>query len=205
VLELNPLFVDAYESLGVILSRHEQYDEAIALMHKLQSLQPDSVMAHTNLSVYYMQLGDKERAEEEKAIAMSIRMSQLAREHAQKKKETEDRGKLLQEAEKRLEMFRQVLLIDPDDFLANNGVGTVYVEIGQYEEAIPYLEKTIKSKPTHTVAYLALGQAFENLAKFAEAINVYRSGIDVAAKRGDITPMKEMQLHLAAAEAAQKK
>ncbi|MBX9721543.1 MAG: tetratricopeptide repeat protein, partial [Candidatus Obscuribacterales bacterium] len=177
VIELDPLHSDAYESLGVILSRHEQYDEAIALMHRLQSLDPESIMAHTNLSIYYMHLGDKDRAEEEKALAMSIRMAQFAREHAQKKKDEIDKQKNAEEAEKRLAMFRQVLAIDPNDFLANNGVGTVYVELEKYEDAIPFLIKTIESKPTHTVAYLALGKAYENLGRIDDSIAVYRSGI----------------------------
>lgn len=193
VIELDPLLADAYESLGVILSRHEQYDEAIALMHRLQALIPDSVMAHTNLSIYYMHLGDKERAEEEKAIAMSIRMSQLATEHAKQKKEEAEKQKQVEEHEKRLAMFQQVLQIDANDFLANNGVGTVYVDMGKFEESIPYLKKAIAVKPTHTVAYLALGKAYEHLQRKDDAINVYKTGIDVAAKRGDITPMKEMQ------------
>ncbi len=195
-IDLDPLLADAYESLGVILSRHEQYDEAIALMHRLQSLMPDSVMAHTNLSVYYMHLGDKERAEEEKAIAMSIRMSQLAAEHLNKKKQEEEKAKQEEEGERRLAMFRQVLEIDPQDFLANNGVGTVYVELGKYEEALPYLKKAIEVKPTHTVAYLALAQAYEKLFLVDEAINICTSGIEIAAKRGDLSPMKEMQAML---------
>jgi tetratricopeptide (TPR) repeat protein len=147
-----------------------------------------------------MHQGDKERAEEEKAISMSLRMSQLAKEHAIKKQEEEDKQKLAAEAEKRLEMFRQVLALDPHDFLANNGVGTVYVEIGRYEESIQYLQKAIAAKPTHTVAYLALGKAFEQLNRLDEAMNVYKKGIDLAAKRGDITPMKEMQVLLANVE-----
>lgn len=199
-IELNPLLIDAYESLGVMLSRHEQLDEAIALMHKLMALDPDSIMAHTNLSIYYMQQGDKEKAEEEKAISMSIRMSQLAKEAVAQKQQSEDKKKDAEEAEKRLAMFRQVLDIDPDDLLANNGVGSIYVEIGKYEEAIPYLLKAIQVKPTHTVAYVALGKAFESLGKTTEAIKVYTGGIEVAAKRGDITPMKEMQGLLSALE-----
>ena len=197
VIELDPLLADAYESLGVILSRHEQYDEAIALMHKLQSLIPDSVMAHTNLSVYYMHLGDKERAEEEKAISMSIRMSQLAKEHAKKKQEEADKKANLEEQERRLDMFKQVLAIDPEDFLANNGIGTVYVELGKFKDAVPFLTKAINVKPTHTVAYMALGKAFVALGDLVNARTVYETGIEIAAKRGDITPMKEMQSELA--------
>ena len=199
-VELDPLFMDAYESLGVILSRHEQVDEAIALMHRLLALDPDSIMAHTNLSVYYMQQGDKEKAEEEKAISMSIRMSQLAKEAVAEQKQKVDSAKIAEEAEKRLAMFQQVLNIDPDDLLANNGVGSIYVELAKYEEALPFLHKAIQVKPTHTVAYVALGKAYEQLGRIADASRVYNHGIEVAAKRGDITPMKEMQGLLALLE-----
>jgi folate-binding protein YgfZ len=51
-----PSCADAYESLGVIHGRHERYDEAIALMHRLLEVDPESVMAHTNLSLYYNRL-----------------------------------------------------------------------------------------------------------------------------------------------------
>lgn len=193
VIDLDPLFIDAYESLGVILSRHQQLDEAIALMHRLMELDPDSIMAHTNLSIYYMQQGNIEKAEEEKAISMSIRMAQLAKEAVAQKKMDEDKAKLAEEAEKRLDMFRQVLAIDDNDLLANNGIGTIYVELGKFEEALPFLHKAIAIKPTHTVAYVALGKAYESLGQIDNAVKIYNSGIEVAAKRGDITPMKEMQ------------
>ena len=198
VIDLDPLLMDAYESLGVILSRHEQLDEAIALMHRLMALDPDSIMAHTNLSVYYMQQGDKEKAEEEKAISMSIRMAQLAKDAVAQKKKDEDKAKSAEESEKRLDMFRQVLAIDPHDLLANNGIGTIFVELGRFDEALPFLHKAISIKPTHTVAYVALGKAYESLGQIDNAVKVYNSGIEVAAKRGDITPMKEMQGLLAA-------
>jgi tetratricopeptide (TPR) repeat protein len=195
-IELDPLFADAYESLGVTLSRNERLDEAIALMKQLAVLDPQSIMAHANLSVYYMQQGNKELAEEEKAVAMSIRMSQMAREMASQQKEEEERQQLKAAAEERMNMFRQVLAIDPDDFLANAGLGSVYIDLGQYENALPCLLKAIEKKPTHTVAYLALGQAYEKLDRVGEAIDIYKRGIQVAAQRGDGEPMKKMQKRL---------
>ncbi len=197
-IELNPTFADAYEALGVILSRHEQYDEAIALMQKLEALDPESIMAHANLSVFYMQQGNKELAEEEKAKAMSIRMSQVAREFAEKQQNETDRQQQRQEAEHRMGMFKQVLEIDPDDLLANHGMGSAFVELEDYESALPFLRKALEIKPTHTVAYVALGKALEALGDKDAALKTYEDGIAVASKRGDMTPMKEMQERVAA-------
>lgn len=58
---------DAYESLGVILGREARYQEAIEIMKKLEEINPKSIMAQTNLSIFYMKIGDKETAEEYKA------------------------------------------------------------------------------------------------------------------------------------------
>jgi folate-binding protein YgfZ len=201
-LALDPVFADAYEALGVILSRNDQLDEAIELMQQLSQLDPDSVMAHTNLSVFYMQQGDKERAEEEKAQAMSIQMRKLAMEAAAQQQQQEDEQRKRQESVERMRMFREVLEIDSDDLLANYGLGSVHVDLGEFEQAVPYLEKAIKVKPTHTVAYLALGQAFEGLGNRQKAIETYKAGTGIAAKRGDMMPLKEMRSRLAQLESA---
>ncbi|MBY0356599.1 MAG: tetratricopeptide repeat protein [Candidatus Obscuribacterales bacterium] len=198
VIEADPHFIDAYEALGVVLARQEQLDEAIALMHSLMQLDPDSVMAHSNLSLFYMQQGDKEKAEEEKAIAMGIRMSKIAKEVAAKQKADQDKVQKMEAAKERMSMFQQVLEIDKNDLLANYGLGSIYVELGEYEQSLSYLLKALEIKPTHSVAYLALGQAYENLNRYADAQTVYQTGIEIAAKRGDLMPMNEMKSRQAA-------
>lgn len=195
-IDADPHFADAYESLGVILSRQNQLDEAISLMHRLAELDPQSIMAHANLSVYYMQLGEIEKAEEQKALSMSIQMSRIAKEVIAKRKDDEERKKRAEEAAGRMEMFGQVLLIDKDDLLANYGMGSALLDSGQAEKAVPYLRKAIEVKPTHTVAWLALGKALEELHQIDEARQTYEQGVLAAARRGDITPMNEMKARL---------
>lgn len=196
VIELNPTMADAYESLGVVLSRHDQLDEAIGLMRQLAALDPKSVMAHANLSVFHMQKGDKDAAEEEKAIAMSMRMSELARSAAAEEAEQEERRKMKEAASERMAMFKEVLAIDPDDFLANAGLGSVMVDLERFEEAIQYLRKAIAKRPGHTVAYISLGEALEELGRLSEAIDIYKQGVVVAAQKGDGTPLKKMRRRL---------
>ncbi len=196
-LELNPFFEDAYEALGVILSRRGRLDEAISMMQRLSELNPDSVMAHTNLSVFYMEQGKKQEAEEEKATSMSIRMkiaAQAARAEMQEVTKKREEEEALSD---RLSMFKEVLELDDDDLLANYGVGDCYVALGEFERAVPFLEKAIKLKPSYTVAYLSLGAAFERLSQADKAMEVYEQGIAVASKRGDLMPMQEMQKCLA--------
>ena len=64
-----PDFVDAYETIGMVYYKMNRLDEAVVWTKRLAELKPEHAMAHTNLSIFYMKKGMKEKAEEEKAIA----------------------------------------------------------------------------------------------------------------------------------------
>lgn len=70
-----PVYADAYETLGMMLYKAGRIDEAIEWTQRLCEIDPASAMAHTNLSVFYMRQGLKEKAEEEKAKAAVLRFS----------------------------------------------------------------------------------------------------------------------------------
>jgi len=194
---LNPAFEDAYEALGVILSKTDQIDQAIEWMERLAKLNADSVMAHTNLSVFWLEKGDKDKAEEEKAISMSIRMRMAAKEAVKAKQEKEDEAKILVETKERMNMFNQVLEIDADDLLANYGIGGCYNILKDYDKAISHLQKAVEIKATHTQAYLELGKAYLGKDDKTRAAESWKKGIEVASQKGDMTPLKEMQSLLA--------
>jgi aminomethyltransferase len=69
VITIDPTFVDAYEAIGVILGRAERFEEAIGIFERLEELAPEEPMVNTNLSLYYMKLGDKTTAEDHAARA----------------------------------------------------------------------------------------------------------------------------------------
>ncbi len=88
-IDCDPVFEEAYESLGVLYGRQERYEEAIEYMQKLSKLNPKSVMAHTNMSLYYMRVGEIEKAEEQKSQATVKQFQQLGDEAEAKKKAQE--------------------------------------------------------------------------------------------------------------------
>jgi Tfp pilus assembly protein PilF len=197
-IELDPHLADAYEALGVILSRHEEYEEAISLMHKLAEIDPESVMAHTNLSMFYMKQGMKEEAEAEKEKATLLGFKKAMAERQSLKSEEEQRLQRQQALEDKVQMFQEVLALDAEDALANYGLGNTFLELGRNQEAAPLLEKAVQMDPKYTVAYLALGKVYEALKNVDQARQTYEKGIEVAAQRGDLMPLQEMQRRLAA-------
>ncbi len=195
-IEFAPDFSDAYESIGVILGRLEEYDKAINWMDKLLRVNPASVMAHTNKSLYLMKLGKIEEAEAEKALATVKSFSVFGEEAKLKKMLEEEKKKKEEDMARREKMFYQVLDIDPEDTVALFGLGDIAFYREQFKNSVTYLEKVVTLDEKYSVAYLMLGKALEAVGNLDRASQVYKKGIDVASKRGDMMPANEMQSRL---------
>lgn len=195
-IKLDPAYGDAYESLGVMLGRQDRYAEAIELMKQLSEVDPKSVLAHTNMSLFLMKLGRIEEAEEQKSLATVKSFQTFGDEFKQKEAEAALRKKQQEEWSQRENMFRQVLEIDPEDTLANYGLGSIAVEKGEWQTARDHLEKVLAADPKYSVAYLALGKALKGMGLVEEAKNIWKEGIKVSAAKGDLMPANQMQQEL---------
>ncbi len=195
-ISLDPTFGDVYESLGVMLGRQSRFQEAIDLMQKLSEVDSKSVLAHTNMSLYLMRLGKIPEAEEQKSLATVKSFQSFGNEAKQKEAELSRIQQQEKEWSQRESMFRQVLEIDPEDTLANYGLGAIGVERGDWKSARTHLECVLKTDPKYSVAYLALGKALKGLGLIDEAKEVWREGIKVSAARGDLMPANQMQQEL---------
>ncbi len=197
-IQLDAENIEAYEALGVILGRHDQVDEAIVMMEKILALEPEHVLAHTNLSVFWLKKGNKDKAEEEKAKATVAAMRKKAKEAGLELPDPEEeRRKKQEQLEERVRLFYDALQYNPDDPLGNFGLGSALLELGRHKEAIEPLQRTISAQPKHSVAYLSLGKAYEGAKQLELARSWYQKGIEVAAARGDMMPLQEMQGRLA--------
>lgn len=193
IIELNPTYTDAYESVGVILGRQERYEDAIELMDQLMVLDDKSVMAHTNKSLYLMKLGKIEEAEEEKAQATLKSFARFGEEAASKKEQERLLEEKKSELMRREQMFKDVLAIDEEDSLANYGLADILHSRGEYQESILYLDKVIKAEPRYSVAYLLLGKSLIKNNLQEKAVSILTEGVKVASKNGDLMPASEMQ------------
>lgn len=197
---LAPNFEDAYEALGVILHRHHRVDEAIHYMKLLAQLNPNCVMAHTNLSVFYVSKGMIAEAEAEKALANQLEFKRELDARGAAKAAEAERARIRAEAEERIGMFKEVLEIDPEDPIATMGLGSAYMQLDDYAAAIPPLEAAVRVKKDYSAAYLNLGKCHEFLGQRDAAIAAFRAGIEAASRKGDLMPLREMERRLRALE-----
>ena len=192
-IELDAKNAEAYEALGVFLSKQDKLEEAISLMKRLTEINPKEIMARTNLSVYYMKQGRIEDAEIEKGEATALQFEQLIEKNMAKKLKKKEAELKKKEMEDRVGMFIKVLEIDPKDQVANFGLGSIYLETGRYQEGLEPLKTVIEEYQDYSAAYLLLGKTWEKLSNQEEAIKTYKKGIAAASKKGDLMPLKDMQ------------
>ena len=195
-IEVDPSLEDAYESLGVLYGRLEQYGKAIELMEKLKEINPKCMMALTNLSLFHMKIGNIDTAEKFKADATLLNFQVLGDE-AKIKREKEELAKKKQaDRDRREGMFQQVLEMDPEDAMANNGMGEITLERGEYETACEYFQAAIRGNKNYSVAYLGLAKAYYQLQNSEKLKETLELGISIASKNGDLMPANEMQAML---------
>ena len=199
-LRLDPSMEDAYEVMGVLLGRSGRYHEAIDLFSRLEEVAPHEPMVNTNLSLYYMKIGDKEAAENQANLAIRKGFSLLSgsAEGGPSVEEMRANQARAEEADARrkMAMFEEVLGFDPEDPVALFGLGTAQARLGQRIEAAATFEKAVKAQPKNSAVYMELGRILEDLERDNEAIEVYRKGVEVASLKGDLQPLKAMEHRL---------
>lgn len=192
-ITLCPDLADAFEVIGVILGRHERYEEGIQFMDKLLAIDNSSVMAHTNKSLFLMKLGKIEEAENEKSLATVKTFEKLGKDAAAKRALEEENNKKQADIIRRESMFKQVLELDEKDVLANYGMADIFFMRGNTEEAIAHLEVVLNEDKQYSNGYLLLGKCLLAKKDSEKAKEVFEKGIAVASKRGDMIPANSMQ------------
>jgi folate-binding protein YgfZ len=195
-LRLDPGLQDAYEALGVILGRTERYHQAIEIFRRLEEVAPAEPMVHTNLSLYYMKIGDKEEAERQKAQATLKRFTDATDPLQAKAMEEASVVALRDDAQRRIAMFTEVLELDQEDALALMGMGKALADLQDYDRADDFLGRARRAQKDNSTLYATHGKVLEALGRPADAAEVYRQGVAVASRRGDLMPLKDMEHRL---------
>jgi tetratricopeptide (TPR) repeat protein len=96
----------------------------------------------------------------------------------------------------RLEQFRQIVEMDPDDYFSHFGYASVLCDAGYYREGVREYREAIRLKPDYSAAFRELGRALEKIGAVDEAMQAYREGMPIAERNGDLQTLKEMQVFL---------
>ena len=193
-IEINPLYEDAYEMLGVVLGREERYQEAIDKFEKLKEVNPEAMMAYTNLSLYHMKLGNIETAENYKSQGTVLSFKLHGKEATAKREKEKQELAEKAELDRREKMFFEVLELDENDCMALNGLGEIFYKKENFEKAAEYFSKAIEHNSNYSVAYLGLAETQMKLKlERSIIIETLEQGISVSSKQGELMPANKMQ------------
>jgi len=90
-------------------------------------------------------------------------------------------------------MFSKVLEIDPEDPIALFGLGNARYALEEWEKAEESYARAMSIQRNNSAIFLARGKALERLGRREAALAVYEEGLEVASRRGDMTPLREIE------------
>lgn len=145
VTELKKNFRDAYDLVGNIFFRLEDYENAIVAYQKVIDIGPKDAMGYYNLGCVYSAMEDLDNAEESWKNA-------IGREKVKKVK----KEKALED-----ELTRTVTVFKASvSAKAHDGLGRLYLQRNQSEKALEHFEKAVEIEPGKPELYYEIGKIY---------------------------------------------
>lgn len=166
-IALNPRNTDARFRLGFTLVSQKRYREAVEVFEELILIDPQNInaffmlgMAYSELREYYPCISNLQHALRLQPAFVEARLTLADAYHHQ--------GKYLISL-RELDALEQYI---PDEDTTYLHRGMLLIELGRFEEAVPYFERVIELKPDVLEAYELLIGLYENLGRFERGIEL---------------------------------
>ena len=155
VTELKKDFRDAYDLVGNIFFKLEDYENAIVAYQKVIDIGPKDAVGYYNLGCVYSAMEDLDNAEQNWKNAIS-------REKVRKVK----KEKALED-----ELTRTVTVFKASvSAKAHDGLGRLYLQRNQSEKALEHFEKAVEIEPGKPELYYEIGKIYLNQKNTKKAI-----------------------------------
>jgi Flp pilus assembly protein TadD len=99
-------------------------------------------------------------------------------------------------ASNRLETLKSMVAQNPDDGFLRYALAAEYRNAGDLEAAVREFRSLIAANPDYAAAYYHGGQALERSGRPEEARELYRKGLEVTTRKGDLHARSEIQAAL---------
>jgi protein O-mannosyl-transferase len=165
-------YASTLNNLGLLRSRQERYDEAIAYFQRAIADRPNYMSPHKNLAKTYLDMGREQDAEREYRTAIDLApLSSGARN---------DFAKYLLEHGRPAEAQEQYAIsaqVDPNSEAQVN-LGSFLASAGDVDRARAAYASAVAMDPFDSRARFGLAQLDEAAGRFPEALRGYRAGLE---------------------------
>jgi len=160
---------------GLQQLRDGNAEDAVTSFNDALAINPQHVKSLINLTRAYLQLQQFEDAETTINRAVAIDSTDPAISRVQ--------GRVLQSTgnnEEAITAYRKSIDLKPENNpYAYNNLGLIYVLSGQYEDAVPLLEKAVQQKDDVDFFYNNLGMAYEGAGDFQSAKISFERALEI--------------------------
>ena len=174
VTELDPLYAEGFNNLGITLDKLGSYAEAIIAFEKAIELSPDNAELFNNLGKALV--GDGRVDEAVNAYKISISL------HPRKPYILMRLGAALamqSKFDEACEIFDAAIKIQPKNAKLHFNLGSVLQDHGLYERAISAYKTAISIKPDHADTWYNLGLTCRSHGNLEEAIKSFERTIEL--------------------------
>jgi tetratricopeptide (TPR) repeat protein len=164
ILQQDSASVPGLMLLGNALAGLKNLDEAVNVLERASSLDPDHVGLYTNLGVLELAQGDRSQAEAafQKAVAVSNGSADAYLALGNFYRATSD-------YERAEQALKNALARAPQDVSVNQALASLYMEANRVADAEPYL-KTVTTLAKDPQSRFALSDYYVSVARYSEAV-----------------------------------
>lgn len=167
---------ETYSILGGWMQQNEErecdvfYNKSLGYALKALELAPNLSHSHRALATIYYALGRNGEAEKEAKEAINLNPNDAEAYFILWKATGKDPDS---------EYIKRALDLNPNLLMAHNDLGTAYLAIGKYENAVYHFRRTVEINPASALAHNNLGHALAEIGKIEEAIKEYKKSIEI--------------------------
>lgn len=177
-LRLKPNNPDALAQMGSLHSRLRQYDQAVEVFTQAMNSDPNNYRVAFGLGLAHIKLNKPEQA-----IAS---LEQCTRINPNFPDAFYNLGLAFQsvgQLENAARAYEQFVEINPGPaWTGLNQLGSIYMQLNQYDKAIGAFQKVVNDNPQDLKAHYNLAQAHDNLRQYSQAATHYRKLIELNPK-----------------------
>jgi tetratricopeptide (TPR) repeat protein len=160
---------------GLVLQRTGQQQEAISYFEKGLQLSPADINILSTLGLAYnsQKMYDKSVSAYERALAVDPGNASVLNNYAYNLSERN------QNINKALSMAKTAVEKDPNNPSYLDTIGWIYYRLGDYKNAVKYIEKSLSFNPNNAVVLEHLGDVYRSMGNNDKAISSWNRSLNI--------------------------
>ena len=175
------------------LCNEKKFDEALPILEEITQSDPQNSEAWRTLAqIHWFQKHDPEKAYDELIEALRCEPSNIWALVLMGNLLTKEKN----DVEHAKQYYDKVLEYHPDNAIAINNIGATYMEVKDYESAMPYLEKALSIDDTYANSYYGLALCYYKLDRMEDAFKICHKGALKSSERPENPTVRDELIKL---------